>query len=124
MPVEPKLLLESAEDLAKGDSELDWRSAAHRAYYAAHHRCIPLGRLSGFDETGGSVHRNLIDTLTGTGDRTLMSIGYMLEQCRGLRVKADYRIELDFPQADAATVVRQCKRIFEKAESATPKPAE
>ncbi len=124
MSVEPQLLLESAQALAETDSELDWRGAANRAYYAAYHRCLPLGNLHGFEDDGKSAHRRLIDTLTGTRDRNLMSIGYMLEQCRALRVKADYGIELDLSQEDARTVVSQCKRIFEKAELATAEEPE
>ena len=61
------------------------------------------------------VHRQLIATLTGNRDRTLKSLGYMLEQCRALRVEADYEIETDFPPEDARTALEQCEKILNKA---------
>lgn len=116
MPVTPNALLEAAKALGRGESEVDWRNAASRAYYAAWHRCLPIGRSVGLSaQPDQGVHRQLIETLTGNRDRTLKSLGYMLEQCRALRVGADYEIETDFPPEDARTALEQCEKILNKA---------
>ena len=38
MSVTPTEILEAAKGFAKGNSEVDWRNAVSRAYYAAYHR--------------------------------------------------------------------------------------
>ena len=68
------------------------------------------------------MHQQLIATLTGNQDRTLKSLGYMLKQCRDLRVEADYEIETDFPPEDTRTALEQCERILKKATALLPAP--
>lgn len=60
------------------------------------------------------MHRQLVETLTGSRNRTLKSLGYMLEQCRHLRTKADYEIEVDFPPEEARTALTQGEKILNK----------
>ena len=71
----------------------------------------------------GGVHRELIDTLTGARSSKLKSLGYMLEQCRKLRVKADYDIGSEFPAGDARTALAQCVRILNQADSILSAPS-
>ena len=40
----------------------------------------------------------------------------MLEQCRKLRVKADYDIGAEFPLGNARTALAQCQKILSRAE--------
>ena len=47
MPVTPNALLEAAKVLGRGEAEVDRRNAASRAYYAAWHQCLPIGRSVG-----------------------------------------------------------------------------
>ena len=68
----------------------------------------------------GGVHRWVIDTLTGSRDRKLKSLGYMLEQCRKLRVAADYDIDEVFPPGRADIALAQCRKILNRAEAAPP----
>ena len=122
MPVTPNELLEAAKVIGRGEAEVDWRNAASRAYYAAWHRCLPIGRSVGLSaQPGQGVHQQLIETLTGNRNATLKSLGYMLKQCRDLRVEADYEIETDFPPAAARTALEQCEKILAKA-AALPAP--
>ena len=123
MPVTPNALLDAAKVLGRGESEVDRRNAASRAYYAAWHRRLPIGRSVGLSaQPGQGMHRQLIATLTGNQDRTLKSLGYMLEQCRALRVEADYEIETDFPPEDTRTALEQCEKILKKATALLPAP--
>ena len=119
MAVTPRELLEAAGALEERGSEIDLRNAASRAYYAAYHQCRRLAqnlRLRPAPGSGG-VHRTVIDSLTDSGDRKLKSLGYRLEQCRKLRVVADYEIEVEFPPGDARTALAQCRKILDGAES-------
>ena len=123
MSVTPNALLEAAKVLGRGETEVDRRNAASRAYYAAWHQCLPIGRSVGLsDQPGQGVHQQLIGTLTGNRNLTLKSLGYMLRQCRDLRVEADYEIETDFPPEDARTALAQCEKILNKAAAFLPAP--
>lgn len=119
MAVTPEGLLDSAKSIAKGDQEVDWRNASSRAYYAAYHRCrlaAQQARLS-IAETGG-VHAALVDTLTAPlSSAPLKSLGYLLEQCRRRRVKADYHIDDVFPQDLADATLADSERILRKADA-------
>ena len=122
MPVTPNELLDAAKVLGRGEAEVDRRNAASRAYYAAWHRCLPIGRSVGLSaQPGQGVHQQLIETLEENRNMTLKSLGYMLRQCRNLRVDADYEIETDFPPEDARTALEQCEKILNKA-AALPAP--
>ena len=119
MAVTPNALFEAANVLGNSESEVDLRNAASRAYYAAYHQCRPLGQglsLPSSPDQGG-VHRKLIDTLTGASNRKLKSLGYRLEQCRKLRVMADYVIGSEFLPQDAWTALAQCSKILSEADS-------
>ena len=118
MAVTPEALLAAADVLGRGDAEADWRNATSRAYYAAYHRCRSVAqdaRLS-FPETG-SVHIGLIEALTHTlNPSPFRSLGYILDQCRGRRGKADYHIDEDFPKNLAETVLADCREILSRAD--------
>ena len=123
MSVTPNALLDAAKALGRGATEVDRSNAASRAYYAAWHRCLPIGRSVGLSvQPGQGVHQQLIGTLTGDRNPTLKSLGYMLRQCRDLRVEADYEIEIDFPPEDARTALAQCEKILNKAAAFLPAP--
>ena len=105
MAVSPEVLLDAAAALGSGNSEVDWRNATSRAYYAAYHSCASVARAArpGVAETG-SVHATLIAALTDAlSPAHLKGLGYMLEQSRKRRTDADYRIQEDFPRQIADT---------------------
>ena len=115
MPVSPDQLFDLAESLEHEDSEVQLRNSSGRAYYAACHRCLSIGKQLGlqFEESG--VHRNLIDTLTMNSNMKLKSIGYLLDQCRRLRVKADYDIELEYGKKEAQSAIEFFRKILDRA---------
>lgn len=117
MPVTPQLLLDAAKALAGGEAEVDQRNAASRAYYAAFHRCLPIARRLGLPARPERVHRDLIDTQKTARDNRLKSIAYMLDQCRKIRVDADYEINAPFTQGETQTALSQCQRIINQADS-------
>lgn len=117
MPVTPQLLLDSAKALARGEAEIDQRNAASRACYAAYHRCLPIARRLGLPARPERVHRDLIDTSRTTRDNRLKSIAYMLDQCRKIRIDADYEINAPFTQGETQTTLSQSERIINQADS-------
>lgn len=116
MAVTPRELLEAADALEQRGSEVDLRNAASRAYYAAYHQCRKLPQLPPAPGSG-SMHKWVVDTLTASQDNKLKSLGYILEQCRKLRIAADYDIDAKFPSDQTHTAVAQCRKILDKAES-------
>ena len=69
-----------------------------------------------FADSGGS-HTEVIEALTTSRETKLKSIGYRSSQCRQLRVKADYHIEVDFPVEDAEMAWEQCEKIWVAAQT-------
>ena len=119
MAVTPNALFEATRLIGQGESEVDLRNAASRAYYAAYHHCRLLGQSlrSPAPPVQGGVHRTLIATLTEARSSKLKSLGYMLEQCRRLRVSADYDIGSEFPHRDARAALALCEKILKKGDS-------
>ena len=124
MPVTPDALFEAARAIGQGESEVDLRNATSRIYYAAFHRCRPIAENLPEPATKhGGVHRRVIDTLTENESRKLKSVGYMLDQCRKLRVEADYDIESVFLDQDAHNALAVGEKIPKKADSIPSGPA-
>lgn len=118
MAVTPNALFEAARVIGHGKSEVDLRNATSRAYYAAYHRCRLLAEnLPAPAAHQGGVHRIVIDTLTENKSWKLKSLGYMLDQCRKLRVEADYDINSEFRHQDAHNVLAVGEKILKKADS-------
>ncbi len=111
MAITPDELLRTAEELARGSRESDWRNGASRAYYAAYHACIPFAYGTASAEPG---HREIARRLTqAAAPVASRSAGYLLDQCRELRERADYRISAEFGRDDAQTALSASHRIFE-----------
>ena len=121
MAVTPQALRDGAQQaaLGAGDSEVERRSAASRAYYAAFHRCQPIAHAHPvFVDTGS--HRRVVEAMTGSANKQIKSIGWRLEQCREKRVKADYHLADEFTPAEAQLVSAQCDNIWASADSLRP----
>lgn len=71
----------------------------------------------GVSRRAGSVHAALYEELVNSKRLPLMSLGYMLNQCRLRRGEADYEIDATFEQADAQSVLEVCRQIMSKADS-------
>ena len=110
----------SAETMARGSTEVDWRNACSRAYYAAFHRCRALAQgVEPYTDTAtGSAHRLVADILTNpTNEAMHKRLGYKLRQCGIERRRADYDIGDDFPRESCLAVVETCREILTVAGS-------
>ena len=117
MAVTPKQLREGAQKAELDGPEVERRVAVSRTYYAAFHRCRAIAQRQGMFADAGGTHAEVIEALTRSRKRKLQSIGYMLRQCRELRVKADYQIGDDLTIQDAEAAKDQCGRIWTAAEA-------
>ena len=115
MAVTLGVLLQAAAALGDGNQEVDWRNAASRGYCAAHHRCILFSYAHASAEPG---HGELIDRFTQAAEVRNRQIGHLLQQCKQLRERADYRTMDDFERNESQMALRASRRIFELVESA------
>src|SRR5262245_41022828 len=83
--------LVTADTLAKGLLESDWRSAVSRAYYAVFHHLRQFLLQHGLDlGRGGQAHFSLYTDLLNCGVPTVDSLANRVDQLRSQRVSADY----------------------------------
>ena len=112
MSVRPEEFIESAKRIAEQNSEMGWRNATSRAYYAMFHLCREYARANAdrmdyIEEQNRGSHEVVIDAFRteGRSNPLYKSIAYILSNSKGLREKADYDINLvvtrfDFEQVD------------------------
>lgn len=123
MTVSHKDLISFAETLAKGTTEVEYRSAVSRAYYAAYHETVVWAAslpTVGVSKPGSGMHKAHIDALTSptvTGATALRSrsLGYMLNALKARRTKADYHLTETVDIHEAANAVAEAETIMTKA---------
>lgn len=133
-----ELILAAKKTHTNAACEADWRGVCSRAYYCiyedgkAFHKDLPSpGSLTA--ESAGGLHGDLIDQLVhptvpkGTSHTTSKSVGYMMKTLHALRVKSDYKRELDVSAKDAAnalayadSVLKQLNDYAQKSVSGIP----
>ena len=122
MPVTPSEIISLSKELVDRDSEVYWRSAASRAYYAIFHLCevassqLPEPLSSSVDRDYG-LHEKMIRKFTLYTDsdierqRQVRSIGRWIGDSKDIRTKADYHTDIPFSQNDARQVIHLHRRI-------------
>jgi uncharacterized protein (UPF0332 family) len=125
MAVTPDAYLRAAIAIlgANGASEIDFRSAASRAYYAAYHCAVDLAKdLPVKSVIKGGYHELVIKTLASAGSdpfgRKCARVAYLLSSMRGTREVADYHLDADFPKTDAEYVVAMVPVLTQAAAEA------
>lgn len=102
-----------AQELAQGNREIDYRSAASRAYYGAFHACRTLlENLPDLQGYVGTSHQKVIDELLSHSNKRLKSLGNQLKTTRDSRQKADYQLNVIFSRHEANRVLYQVKKIL------------
>ena len=127
MSIKESELLELAEELAEGDSEVYWRASAGRAYYSLFHTCKKIGEKlpEVLGESRGS-HMDVIEKFKeywpseacSIDKMTVRSIGINLLQLRNIRSEADYKLSLDFTKDKAEEASERAQKILEKINTA------
>ncbi len=99
--------LDTADRLANGNSEGDWRSAASRAYYAVFHYFRDFFASHGLNfGGGGQSHFNIYAGLLNCGEPAVAKIGSEVDRLRVERVIADYDFRPTFDQPRAHKAVQ------------------
>src|SRR5436190_3256837 len=103
----PRDLLDVADQLASESNEAAWRSAVSRAYYSAFH-VVRESLLSwGFRVPQGTqAHAYLWMRVSNCGDQILQSGGRNLNLMRARRNHADYDLHQSVSQMDAIKQVQ------------------
>jgi uncharacterized protein (UPF0332 family) len=110
---------DTAERLAQGATEGDWRSAVSRGYYAVFHFFREYLLTQGLDiGQGGVAHNNLYVGLWNCGVGSVGKIAGRIDKLRIERTKADYNFRSAFAQADAVKWVGQSKTVVSDFQAA------
>ena len=109
----PRDLLDVANDLLAGSREADWRSAVSRAYYAAFHVARLLLQRCGFAvPRAEQAHAYLWLRLSNAGHPGVNQAGLDLNDLRSKRNGADYDLHRPFAEASAILCVQTAGDII------------
>ncbi|WP_179894796.1 hypothetical protein [Burkholderia sp. JKS000303] len=103
--------------LANGTTECEWRSGASRGYYAMFHKvlqvadaCLPASNVV------MGEHERLGERLKTQGLKG-RSLAYRLQDMKKIRTRADYFLDVDFPQRDAIDLIANYSSIAAQADA-------
>jgi uncharacterized protein (UPF0332 family) len=120
----PRDFLDTADDLASGSREADWRSAASRAYYAAFHAGRELLRQCGFVvPRADTAHAYVWMRLGNSGHPDLADASDQLNELPGLRNRADYDLDRPFLETDGVDAVQSALDVVQLFESVSDVPS-
>lgn len=120
MAVSPSDLLQIGRVLIRQDGEINHRTAANRAYYAAFHYCKTMAdSLPRVPVQGRGSHERLINRLkdhqiieaSRAKDVKIRTLGNFLDRGKALRVLADYRIDEEFNSLKAEELILMASKI-------------
>jgi uncharacterized protein (UPF0332 family) len=115
--------LRQAGRLAGGTSEVDWRTAASRPYYAAFHVARRLfADLKFTVPRADRAHQYLVFRLSNSSEAAMEQAGRDLETLRRLRNRADYDELPLLTQAQAAAAVQLAENIIQALDAAQQEP--
>lgn len=114
MSVTKEDLLQLANDLLLNSTEVHYRSAVSRAYYAAYHGCLGwhanMPVPGSIDGPPGGVHQQLLNQLRNgapgwSSDQKYLGrvLSIQLGGLKVRRIMADYQLGMPFDEATAAT---------------------
>lgn len=107
-----------ATKLCGGDSEIEWRNAAARAYYAAYHRAsMAVDLCPNVDHLSIGSHERLARCFDAQGSKGAKAISYVLASMKKVRVSADYEIDDPFEVALAENQIAQAIAFDQKIQS-------
>jgi hypothetical protein len=103
---------DTAERLAQGTTEGDWRSGISRGYYAVFHFFREFLRSHGLDIGKGSqAHFNLYTGLWNCGFPPVATIAKKVNDLRSRRIVADYELRQLIGQRGALKAVQTARAI-------------
>ncbi len=120
----PRDFLDQASELATGPREVDWRTAASRAYYAAFHVGSELLRAAGFAApTDQSSHAYVWMRLSNAKLPQVETVGRALSILRQVRGHADYDLARPFTEQQGVKQVNDALTVVELLDDLAATPA-
>jgi uncharacterized protein (UPF0332 family) len=121
--MDARTFLTTADQLARGATEADWRSAVSRAYYAVFHVARQLFTTCGFTvPRADRAHSYLWLRLCNSGDTTVQRAGANIDALRRLRNHADYDVDRPLLQATALTQAQNARSVLQALDAAAREP--
>ena len=131
MPIDSSDLIQLANELAPGGSEVRHRASISRAYYASFHRCqewelkLPL---AGDDNHVHGSHERLIARLRHPHQACdariadfSRGLGARLETQKGHRAFADYKVDRQLPRHLVAEQLKLTEEVLEMCDDCHPR---
>lgn len=115
MPVRAEDFLRIAEELLRRPSptEIDYRTAAARAYYAVMHLVRAELKLNSASTTHGAVRAAMLSIPPTSTPRHLQRAKIEWDTLWDKRRRADYLIDEPFPRTEARASVSAARQIFD-----------
>ena len=121
--MDARTFLSTADQLAQGATEADWRSAVSRAYYAVFHVARQLFTACNFTvPRADRAHSYLWMGLCNCGEAAVQRAGAALDALRRLRNHADYDVARPLLQATALTQVQNARQVLQALDAAAQEP--
>jgi len=118
MTVQASEFQDTAERLAHGTTEGDWRSAMSRAYYAVFHFFLDFFLAQGLDlGSGAQAHSSLYMGLNNCGEPTVAPIANDVDDLRRSRVLVDYNLNATVKQCEATRIVQKVESVVNDFQS-------
>src|SRR5438876_993524 len=119
----PRDLLELADELCGGMREVDWRAAVSRAYFGAFHVAREFLHGLGFAvPQADQAHAYLWLRLSNCAHPDLKAAGQRLNELRSKRNWADYALDQQFPHTLAFYQVQAATDIIQLLDHAATLP--
>lgn len=123
--MDPRAFHEVAEEVARVGRPAHARTAIGRAYYAAFNVAAGILRDNGFTiGKGPQGHGDVVKHLLGASDAAVRRVGSQVDDLRGRRNKADYRMDatdVEDPKT-AVALVAEAGRLITTLEAAFSGP--
>lgn len=124
MTVSATDFLDSAKALLSGGTDMGFRNAVSRSYYAAYHVALQFADQRCPDQSAHlsmGTHERLHERFkVCTSIQNGRSLAYMLKYMKDSRRKADYELRARLSQSEAETAVKTAEKFFsELADLAT-----
>ena len=109
---------DTAERLAAGIAEGDWRSGVSRGYYAVYHYFREFFLAHGLNVgRGPQTHSNLALGLQNCGFPVAEQLGRTVDDLRTQRMRADYDLPASVTQTAASAIVFKARQVVEEFEN-------
>ncbi len=111
MSLEAKQFLDSARAQCAGETEVEHRNCASRAYYAAFHSCLKWVQPLADSPAGAGLHGRLIIRLKGRADTRAAAL--MLARTRDFQLEADYNLDSHFSRQQACEALELAAAVLQ-----------